>query len=147
MADMRTVRDTLRKTITEHRQANTTASTKAAFEDHWKAFEDSVQAYLDAVGKQVTEQESVFRARADAQSKAWEQAIDQLHTGALNLATDRQGDIEAAVKRLEAEADAAKSQAGHAEQGGGRVVGGDEISADRDAGRPGSGPSSRARKL
>jgi hypothetical protein len=110
LADMRTVRDALRKTIAEHRHANTTANTKAAFEGHWKAFEDSVQAYLEAVGKQVTEQESVFRARADAQGKAWQQAIDQLHTSAVSLAIDRQGDIEAAVKRLESEAVGAKAK-------------------------------------
>jgi hypothetical protein len=110
VADMRTVRDALRKTIAEHRQANTTASTKAAVEGHWHAFEDSVQAYLEAVDKQVTEQESVFRARADAQNRTWQQAIDQLHINALSLATDRQGNIERAVKRLESEAVAAKSK-------------------------------------
>jgi len=112
VADMRTAREALRKTILEHGQANATtlASTKAVFDGHWKAFEDSVQAYLDAVGKQVREQESVFRVRADAQSKAWQEAIERLHKSATSLATDRHGDIEAAVKRLESEAGAAKAK-------------------------------------
>jgi hypothetical protein len=117
MADMRTARDAFRKSvadksIADHGQMNAAivASTKAALEGQWTVFEDSLQAYLEAVGKQVTEQETVFRARADAQAKACQQAIDKLHQSVTSFAADRRGDIEAAVKRLESEADAAKAK-------------------------------------
>jgi len=110
IADMRATRDAFRKSIEEHGQVDKAAfaRSKAALESQWAAFEDGVQTYLEAVGKQVTEQETVFRARADAQSKAWQQTIGNLHTSATSFAADRRGDNEAAVKRLESEADAAK---------------------------------------
>lgn len=110
MSDMRTARDAFRKSIAEHGQADEAAFArmKAALETQWAVFEYSVQAYLETVGKQVTEQETVFRARADAQNKAWQQAIDNLHKSAARFAADRRSDIEAAAKRLESEADAAK---------------------------------------
>ena len=110
MSDMRAARDAFRKSIEQHEQVNEAAPgrSKAALESQWAAFEDSVQTYLESVGKQVTEQEMIFRARADAQSKAWQQAIGNLHKSATSFAADRRGEKEAAVKRLESEADAAK---------------------------------------
>ena len=110
MSDMRAARDAFRKAIEQHEQVNEAAPgrSKAALESQWAAFEDSVQAYLELVGKQVTEQEMIFRARADAQSKAWQQAIGNLHNSATSFAADHHGEKEAAVKRLESEADAAK---------------------------------------
>ena len=112
IANIRTARDALRQSISENGQANAAAiaSTKSALEEQWMAFENSVQAYLQAVDEQVAEQEFVFRARADAQSKAWQQAIDNVHKNAVPLAADRRRDIEAAVKCLESEADAAKAK-------------------------------------
>jgi hypothetical protein len=110
VADMRAARDAFRKSIEEHAHVDEAAfaRTKAALEGQWAAFEDSVKDYLATVGKQVTEQETVFRARADAQGKAWQHAIDRLHESAANLAAESRGEVEAAVKRLEAEANAAK---------------------------------------
>jgi hypothetical protein len=111
MVDMRTARDAFRKSIAEHDghvNEAALARSKADLEGQWTAFEDSVQNYLDTVDKQVSEQETVFRARADAQSKAWLQAIDNLHKSAARFAADCRGDIETAVKHLESEADAAK---------------------------------------
>jgi hypothetical protein len=106
-SDMRAARDAFRKSIEQHEQVNEAAPgrSKAALESQWAAFEDSVQTYLESVGKQVTDQEIIFRARADAQSKAWQQAIGNLHK---SFAADRRGEMEAAVKRLESEPDTAK---------------------------------------
>jgi chromosome segregation ATPase len=111
MVDMRTARDAFRKSIGEHDARVNDAAlarSKADLEGQWAAFEDSVQNYLDAVDKQVSEQETVFRARADAQSKAWLQATDNLHKSAARFAADRRRDVETAVKRLESEAETAK---------------------------------------
>jgi len=108
MADMRAARDAFRKSIEQHGQVNEGARAKAVMESQWAVFEASVQSYLEAIGTQVAEQEAVFRARADAQNKAWQQAVGNLHKSAASLAADRRGDIEAAVRRIEAEADAAK---------------------------------------
>jgi len=112
MADMRAARDAFRKSVEQHRQVSETGSahSKAALESQWAAFEDSVQTYLEAVGRQVTEQEIVFRARADAQAKAWQQAIGNLHKSAASFGADLGGGSEAAIRRLESEADAAKGR-------------------------------------
>jgi hypothetical protein len=110
MVDMRTARDAFRSSIEEQLDQASLARSKADLEGQWAAFEDSVQNYLDRVDRQVTQQETVFRARADAQRKAWLQAIDNLHKSAARFAADRRSDIEAAVKHLESEADAAKTK-------------------------------------
>jgi hypothetical protein len=112
VANMRTARDAFRKSIDEHGRANKADFTrwKEGLESQWAAFEDGLDIYLETLGKQITEQETVFRARAEAQSKAWQQAIDKLHESAAGFAADRRGDAEAAVKRLESEADAAKAK-------------------------------------
>jgi chromosome segregation ATPase len=108
MVDMRTARDTFRRSIEEQLDQAYIARSKTGLEGQWAAFEDSVQNYLDRVDRQVTRQETIFRARADAQRRAWLQAIDNLHESAARLAADRRSDIETAVKHLESEADAAK---------------------------------------
>jgi hypothetical protein len=110
VVDVRLARDAFRKSIGEHAHVNEVAlaRSKADLEHQWAAFEDSVQNYLDTVDKQFSEQETVFRARADAQSRAWLQAIDNLHTSAARFVADRSGDIETAVKHLESEAEAAR---------------------------------------
>jgi len=110
MVDMRTARDAFRKSIEEHGQLNEVAfvRSKADLESQWATFEDSVQTYLESVGKQLAEQDTVFRARTEAQSKARQQAIHKLHKSTMGFAADRRGDIEAAVKRLESQTDASK---------------------------------------
>jgi hypothetical protein len=112
MADIRGARDAFRESI-ETRGPMTEsdlARSKAGLQGQWLAFEDSLEAYLDTLGKQIAEQETVFRARADAQGKAWQQAIDRLHDSAARLDARRRGEVEAAVRRLEAEADASKAK-------------------------------------
>jgi len=110
VVDVRMARDAFHKSIGEHAHVNEVALArwKVDLERQWAAFEDSVQNYLDTVGRQVGEQETVFRARADAQSKAWLQAIDNLHKSATRVVVDSRSNIETAVKHLESEADAAK---------------------------------------
>jgi HPt (histidine-containing phosphotransfer) domain-containing protein len=117
VADMCAARDAFRKSIEEksvedHRQMNELAFRrwKTDLEGEWAAFEDSLQTYLEKLRKQVTEQETVFRARACAQSRAWQQAVDWLHKRAASLGANQRGDVEAAARRLEWEADAQKAK-------------------------------------
>ena len=91
MADMRAARDAFGKSIKEHGEASdaVVASSKKALEAQWSAFEAAMPAFLDATGKQITEVEAAFRARADAQRKAWHETIDTLHKGASSFAARR----------------------------------------------------------
>ncbi len=110
IADMRTAGDVFRRSMKEYGQAGEAAFTRSneALEKQWTAFEASVQTYLDVTGKRVSDQQAIFLARAAAQHKAWQEAIDKLHKGTVSFAADRRSDIEEAVKHMTTEAAAAK---------------------------------------
>lgn len=122
MADMRAARDDFRRSVNEHANAtkSTIASSKKKLEAQWTAFEGGVLAYLDATGRQAKEQEAAFRARADAQRKAWQESIDKLHKSAVSFAADRRNEIETAVTHMKAEADAAKARLDKLNKAGGK---------------------------
>ena len=121
MAEMRAARDDFRKSIKEHGHESETAiaSSKKALETQWTAFEAAVPAFLEATGKQVKEVEAAFRARAEAQRKAWHEAIDKLHESAKSFADNRRDEIETAVNRMKVEADAAKTKLDKLDKAGG----------------------------
>jgi chromosome segregation ATPase len=108
MVDMRRARDAFRESIDARANDAAPVPSRADLEAQWAAFENSVQSYLDTVDRQVREQETIFRARADAQSKAWWQAIDKLREDAEHFAMDNRGGIETAIEQLGSEAEAAK---------------------------------------
>lgn len=112
LAGMRTARDAFRMSIKEHAQANEEAfaRSKAALELQWKAFEASVENYLDATGKQLKEHEALFRVQADAQRKAWQEVMDKLNKNAMGFAADRRRDIDTAMTRMKADAGTAKTK-------------------------------------
>jgi hypothetical protein len=121
MTDMRTARDDFQKSIKEqgHASEAAVASSKKALEKQWTAFEAAVPAFLEATGQQVKEVEAAFRARAEAQRKAWHEAIDKLHKSAKSFADNRRDEIEAAVKHMKVEADAAKARLDKLDKAGG----------------------------
>lgn len=125
VADMRTARDEFHKSISksanEHEQASqaAVASSKKALEAQWTAFETAVPAFLEATGQQVKEVEAAFRARAEAQRKAWHEAINKLNSSAKTFADHRRDEIEAAVKQMKVEADAAKTKLDKLDKAGG----------------------------
>lgn len=119
--DMRAARDAFHKSIKEHGGASevAVASSKKALETQWTAFEAAVPAFLDATGQHVKEVETAFQARAEAQRKAWHEAIVKLHKSAKSFADKRRDEIEAAVKHMKVEADAAKAKLDKLDQAGG----------------------------
>jgi hypothetical protein len=112
LADMRAKRDAFRETIkkeAEMSEADWTRA-KAVMEADWNAFEASVQKYVDAAGVKGEQQKAAFQARADAQRKAWQEAIDKLDNTAKGIAADRRAEVESAMKRMKAEAAAAEAK-------------------------------------
>jgi hypothetical protein len=112
IADMRAARDGFQKSIKEHGAASEAAiaSSKKALEAQWAAFEAAVPSYLEATGQQAKEVEAAFRARAEAQRKAWDEVIDKLHRSAKSFAENRRDEFEAAVKHMKVEAESAKAR-------------------------------------
>lgn len=67
-------------------------------------FEAEVKKYVESFGKQIEHQQATFKLQADAQLKAWREAADKLGSDAKKFASERRGDIDAAVKRMNADA-------------------------------------------
>jgi len=112
IAEMLKQRDAFSDAIKKQRGATegAWAKAKAALESDWKAFETSVQQYFDAAREQSGQPMAVFRAVADAQRKAWQHAIDELGKTAAGLATGQKAQAESAMKRMKADAEAAKAK-------------------------------------
>jgi hypothetical protein len=109
LADLRKKRDDFRNTVKDHAEANEAAwiKEKARLDSEWGAFETEVKKYVESFGKQVEQQQATFKLQAAAQQKAWREAVDKLRSAGKEFAAERRGEIEAAVKRMEADAAAA----------------------------------------
>jgi ElaB/YqjD/DUF883 family membrane-anchored ribosome-binding protein len=112
LSDIRARGDAFRKAIAAQREGSEAAWSKAktVLEADWKAFEASVQEYVDAAGQKVEEQKAAFQARADAQMKAWRKATEQMSTTAAGFAAGNREEVDSAVKRMVAEATTAQAK-------------------------------------
>ena len=84
------------------------AKTKTTLESEWKAFEASLQRYFDETREQTGQQIAVFRASAEAQRKTWLHAIEEVQKVTAGVASEQKAQAEAVIKRMRADADAAK---------------------------------------
>jgi hypothetical protein len=110
VADMRQARDAFGKLMKEQAEAGqeTLTRLKDTLDNQWALFERSFQDYVEAAGKQVDVERAAFEARAAAQRKAWQEAIDKLHKSATAFGADRRADLDKAVTQMKTQADAAK---------------------------------------
>jgi hypothetical protein len=106
LAELSKQRDVFRDAMKKHSEANEAAwiPAKAKLEADWRLFEAEVKKYVESFGKQIEHQQATFKLQADAQLKAWREATDKLGSDAKQFASERRGDIDAAVKRMNAEA-------------------------------------------
>lgn len=111
IADLKKRRDAFSANV--KKQAEATEATwehnKAQLDAQWKAFETQVKTYVDTVAKQAPQQQALFRAVAAAQVKAWREAADTIRDAAAKFAAARHTDIDAAMKKMKA--DAAEAEA------------------------------------
>ncbi len=86
LADLRKQRDDFRDTMKTQSEANEAAwiQAKAKLEADWRLFEAEVKKYVESFGKQIEHQQATFKAK--------------------KFASERRGDIDAAVKRMNADA-------------------------------------------
>ena len=94
LTDLRKKCDDFRDTIKKQSEANEAAwdSAKAQLEFEWSAFEAEVNKYVDSFGKQVEQQQAIFKLQAAAQLKAWHEAVDKLGDSAKEFAAERRGE-------------------------------------------------------
>src|SRR6266540_2736668 len=89
LADLRKKRDDFRSTVKKQAEA---------------------KKYVDTFGKKIEQQQATFKLQAAAQLKAWREAADKLRTAGKEFAAERRGEIEATVKRMEADAAVAEER-------------------------------------
>jgi hypothetical protein len=106
LASLRKIRDDFRDTVKKQAAANEAAwkSAKAQLESEWTVFQGEVSKNIESFGKQVEHQQAIFRSQADAQLKAWRDAANQLGADAKSFAAERRSELEAAAKRMDADA-------------------------------------------
>ena len=112
LADLRKSRDVFREAIKKQAEANEAAwtSAKAKLEPEWNSFEAEVKKYVESFSKQVEQQQTTFKLQAAAQLKAWREAADKLSGDAKQFATERRVEIDASVKRMQADAAVAEEK-------------------------------------
>ncbi|MGO9461086.1 MAG: hypothetical protein ACLP1W_13410, partial [Rhodomicrobium sp.] len=77
---------------------------------NWTSFETIVQKYMSEARQNAEQQQATFKARAEAQRKAWQETIDALHGRVNAFAAGKKQDLNAALGHLKTEADTAKSK-------------------------------------
>jgi ElaB/YqjD/DUF883 family membrane-anchored ribosome-binding protein len=112
LADLRKSRDVFREAIKKQTEANEAAwtSAKATLEPEWNSFEAEVKKYVESFSKQVEQQQATFKLQAAAQLKAWREAADKLGSDAKQFGTERRVEIDASVKRMQADAAVAEEK-------------------------------------
>jgi hypothetical protein len=105
IADLKKRRDEFQALVKKLAEAGEAAweRIRAQLESQWNGFEAQVKAYFEMIGKQIDQPQATFRDVAAAQVKAWRDAADKFHGEAAKAAATR-ADIDAAVKRMKADA-------------------------------------------
>ena len=106
LAGLRKQRDDFKDTIRKQSEFNEAAwlLAKAKLELDWKVFEAELKKYVESFGKKAEHQQATFKVQADAQLKAWREAADKLGIDAKNFAAECRDEIDAVVKRMNADA-------------------------------------------
>ena len=112
LADLRKSRDIFRDALKKQTEANEAAwtSAKAKLEPEWDTFEAEVKKYVENFTEQLEQQRATFKLQSAAQLKAWREAADKLAGDTKQFTTERQAEIDAAVKRMQADAAVAEEK-------------------------------------
>jgi hypothetical protein len=112
LAIMRKKRDDFRNIVKKQSEANETSwvGVQAQLESEWSSFEAEAKKYVESFVKQIEQQQATFKLQAAAQLNAWREAADKLGSAANEFAAERRDEIDAALKRMKADAVAAEAK-------------------------------------
>ncbi|MCE3256428.1 MAG: hypothetical protein K0Q64_511 [Nitrobacter vulgaris] len=112
LSAMREKRDDFRNIVKKQAEANEAGwiTAQAQLESEWNSFETEAKKYVESFVKQVEEQQATFKLQAAAQLNAWREAADRLGSAANDFAAERRNEIDAALKRMNADAVAAEAK-------------------------------------
>lgn len=112
VADLKKRRDEFQALLKTQTQAGEAAWAQARtdMEKQWDGFEAQVRTYFESAGKQVGQQQAMFKEIAAAQTKAWREATDKFREAAGKVVADRSGDFDAVLKQMKADASEAEAR-------------------------------------
>ena len=112
LSAMREKRDEFRNIVKKQAEANEAAwiTAQAQLENEWGSFETEAKKYVESFVKQAEQQQATFKLQAAAQLNAWREAADKLGSAANEFAAERRNEIDAALKRMNADAVAAEAK-------------------------------------
>ena len=112
IADLKKRRDEFQAKCKAQGEASEAAwqAAKPQLESQWNGFQAQVKTYFETVGKQVEQQQTMFRDIAAAQVKTWRAAADKFHDAATKMAAEKRASVDAAAKQMKAQA--AEAEAG-----------------------------------
>jgi hypothetical protein len=112
LSAMREKRDEFRNIVNKQAEASEAGwiAAQAQLESEWSSFETEAKKYVESFVKQVEQQQATFKLQAAAQVNAWREAADKLGSAANDFAAERRNEIDAALKRMNADAVAAEAK-------------------------------------
>lgn len=112
LANLRNKRDDFYDTVTKQAISSEAdwLKAKASLETDWNYFEAGVKKYLENIDKKIQQRQVTFKLQAEAQIKAWREAVGELSKTADQFAAERRSEIDAAVERMNADAAAAEEK-------------------------------------
>ncbi|WP_027554321.1 hypothetical protein [Bradyrhizobium sp. Cp5.3] len=120
VADLKNRRDEFQALLKTQAEAGEAAwaRTKTDLEKQWNGFEAQMKGYFETAGKQIEQQQAMFRDLAAAQTKAWHEATDRFREAAGKVAAAHTGDFDAALKQMKADASEAEARLQKLKQAG-----------------------------
>ncbi len=112
IADLKKRRDDFESLAKKQAEAGEAAWQRAhaQLEAQWNGFEAQLKAYVETVGKQIEQQQAIFREVAAAQVKAWREAADRMRDEGAKIASAKRADLDTAVEQMKADADEADAR-------------------------------------
>ena len=107
----------------QHESEAAWAKTKTALEANWASFETAVQDYLKHARPLVEQQQATFKARAEAQRKAWEETDQQIARQGRHLCRSEKAGAGRRALPFAGRGRRCKMQAGNEPQGWGAILG------------------------
>ena len=106
------------RTQADAKKESAVSQAQQALEDEWVEAESAFQAFLAAVGEQTEIARNAIAARAKAQRKSWQSALNDLHAQVTATVEKASEEFDAAIGRLSAEEEKAKAKIGQASSAG-----------------------------
>jgi hypothetical protein len=120
IADLKKRRDDFQAQLQTQADAGEAAwaRSRTELEKQWNGFEAQMKTYFESAGKQLGQQQAIFKDIAAAQAKAWREAADKFREAAGKVAATHTGDFDAALKQMKSDASEAEARLQKLKQAG-----------------------------